>query len=61
MAERFEAFVIKVADKDDSRRVIGRIMGKRVAVPTEKLWELIEQDAFARSAEIGRASCRERV
>ena len=39
MAERFEAFVIKVADKDDSRRVIGWIFGESLTVSTEKLGE----------------------
>ncbi len=47
LAERVEAFVIKVADKDDSRRVIGRIIGESVTVPTEELWELVKQDALA--------------
>lgn len=38
--------VIKVAYKDDGRRIIGWIIGESVTISTEKLWELVEQDAF---------------
>ncbi|SLM29550.1 hypothetical protein MTBBW1_1860040 [Desulfamplus magnetovallimortis] len=45
--KRFQALVIKIADKDDGRWVIFWIIGEGIAITAKKFWELVKQNTLA--------------